>query len=76
MDANGTRDGTTMDAVPSDGRRGMDARRGGRGPDVVTLYDASGRAVGAWCERTGRAMLECAFYVREDVGTGREEDQR
>lgn len=68
MNANGTR----MDAVPSDGRPGMDARRGGRGPDVVTLYDASGQAVGAWCERTGRAMLGCAFYVREEAGTGHE----
>lgn len=63
-----------MDAVPSDGRPDMDARRGGHGPDVVTLYDASGRAVGAWCERTGRAMLVDAFYVREGAGH-EEEDQ-
>ena len=63
MDANRT----TMDAVPSDGPRDTDVRRDGRGPDVVTLYDASGRAVGAWCERTGRAMLGCAFYVREEA---------
>ena len=72
MDANGTRDGTTNGRCPIGWTPGMDARRDGHVPDVVTLYDASGRAVGAWCERTGRAMLGCAFYVREEAGTGHE----
>lgn len=39
---------------------------------IVTLYDANGQAIGAWCKRTGRAMLGDAFYVREDVNVGRE----
>ena len=39
---------------------------------VVTLYDAHGKVVGMWSERTGRAMLGDAFYVREDAGAGRE----
>lgn len=36
---------------------------------VVTLYDAHGKVVGMWSERTGRAMLGDAFYVRDDAGT-------
>jgi len=50
----------------------MEDIRDDAAPKIVTLYDASGQAVGAWCERTGRAMLGDAFYVREDAGTGRE----
>lgn len=40
--------------------------------NIMMLYDANGQAVGAWCERTGRAMLGDAFYVREDATVGRE----
>lgn len=39
---------------------------------VVTLYDAHGKVVGMWSERTGRAMLGDAFYVRDDAGTAHE----
>ena len=39
---------------------------------VVTLYDAHGKVVGMWSERTGRAMLGDAFYVREDADTAHE----
>ena len=46
----------------------MEDIRDDAAPKVVTLYDASGQAVGAWCERTGRAMLGNAFYVRENAG--------
>lgn len=40
--------------------------------DIMMLYDANGHAIGAWCKRTGRAMLGDAFYVREDSNVDRE----
>jgi hypothetical protein len=40
--------------------------------NIMMLYDANGHAIGAWCKRTGRAMLGDAFYVRMDTGAGHE----
>lgn len=33
--------------------------------DLAGLYNADGIKVGAWCDRTGRALLGSLLYVRE-----------